>query len=337
MATNRTGTSMEWPKTLQQAVIYFADPARCLEAAISLRWPDGTVTCPTCGSTDVHFIATRQIWRCKGKAHARQQFSVKIGTVMEDSPITLDKWMVALWLLSAAKNGISSYELHRAIGITQKSAWFLLHRVRLAMHTEPNGPFNGHVEADETFIGGRARFMHKGKRERVMQGRQSGKFGKVAVFGVLERNTPHAHSRVRLSVVPNVRRGSVLMEVKKNVRAGSNLYTDALKSYQMPSKWGPADYFIHQVIDHAERYADGAVHTNGMENFWSLLKRTIKGTYVSVEPFHLFRYLDEQAFRFNERGLTDSERFKQVGNAVVGRRLTYKALTGHDIPESPAF
>jgi transposase-like protein len=327
--------TMAWPETLQQAVIYFSDKAQCLEAAISLRWPDGVVTCPTCGSDNVHFIASRQIWRCNGGHPERKQFSVKIGTVMEDSPISLDKWMVALWLLSAAKNGISSYELHRAIGITQKSAWFMLHRIRLAMQGEAE-PFSGHVEADETYIGGKARNMHKGRKERVLKGRESGSTGKIAVWGALERSTPERKSRVVTKVVPNVRRSSVLLEVKKNVRPGSTVYTDSLRSYERPASWGPRDLYIHKVIDHAKSYVDGAVHTNGMENFWSLLKRTIRGTYVSVEPFHLFRYLDEQAFRFNERGFTDSERFKQVVSAIVGKRLTYRALTGRDLSESLA-
>jgi transposase-like protein len=335
MATITPKNPMKWPETLQQAVVYFADSERCIEAAISLRWQDGKVTCPTCGSDKVHFIGTRSIWRCKGAKHDRQQFSVKIGTVMEDSPITLDKWMVAMWLLSAAKNGISSYELGRAIGITQKSAWFMLHRIRLAMQDNP-GPFSGHVEADETFIGGKARFMHHDKKMRVRGGRVPGMAGKIAVWGVLQRNSPDRKSRVMMKVVKNIRRGQVLMEVKKNVKQGSTLYTDALKSYEMPASWGPTDYYIHKVIDHAEAYAIGHVHTNGMENFWSLLKRMIKGTYVSIEPFHLFRYLDEQAFRFNERGLTDAERFKQVGSMVVGKRLTYRALTGKDLLESLA-
>jgi len=288
----------------------------------------------------VHFIATRRIWRCKGKVHERQQFSVKIGTVMEDSPISLDKWMVALWLLSSAKNGISSYELGRAIGITQKSAWFMLHRVRLAMHNGDHGPFSGHVEADETFIGGRARFMHKGRKDRVLKGRSTGVTGKIAVFGLLERSTATRKSRVTTQVVPNVRRRNLQLEIRKNVAMDgkTTIYTDALKSYEpvTPKGWRPSELYIHKVIDHAEAYVDGEVHTNGMENFWSLLKRTIKGTYVSVEPFHLFRYLDEQAFRFNERGLTDSERFNKVGGMVVGKRLTYRGLTGKDLPESLA-
>lgn len=333
--------TLNWPKTLQQAVLYFADPTRCLDAAVQMRWQGGPVTCPTCGSQDVHFIATRQLWRCKGRPHTRQQFSVKIGTVMEDSPIPLDKWMVAMWLLSSAKNGISSYELGRSIGITQKSAWFLLHRVRLAMHDGPTGPFSGHVEADETFIGGKARFMHRDRAKRLgMKRGTDPRTGKMAVMGLLERNTTNRRSRVKLHVVETVRRRELQQHLRREVvmDGKTTVYTDALKSYEpkTPKGWMPSDLYIHKVIDHAEKYADGAVHTNGMENFWSLLKRTIKGTYVSIEPFHLFRYLDEQAFRFNERGLTDAERFKQVGSAVVGKRLTYRSLTGADLPESQA-
>jgi transposase-like protein len=331
---------MKWPETLQQAVVYFSDPDRCLEAAISLRWPDGQVACPTCESTDVHFIATRRIWRCKGRPHTKKQFSVKVGTIMEDSPIGLDKWMVAMWLLSAAKNGISSYELHRAIGVTQKSAWFMLHRIRLAMQGTPAGPFSGHVEADETFIGGKARNMHPGRKARVLKGRASGVTGKVAVFGLLERTSSNRKSRIVTKVVDGVDRRTLQTTMRHHIvmDGQSTVYTDALKSYEpkTPKGWRPSDLYIHKVIDHGVAYAEGEVHTNGMENFWSLLKRTIKGTYVSVEPFHLFRYLDEQAFRFNERGLTDAERFRQVANAVVGKRLTYRALTGADFPESHA-
>jgi len=286
------------------------------------------VTCPTCGSTDVHFIATRRIWRCKGGQHTRQQFSVKIGTIMEDSPISLDKWMVAIWLLSAAKNGISSYELGRAIGITQKSAWFMLHRVRLAMQDgERGGKLGGEVEVDETFIGGASRFMHKDKRARVITG--TGGAGKVAVMGLLERHSKKGHSTVRVSVVQNRKKHALQTQVRATVEPGATVYTDELKSYD-----GLAPDFMHQMINHAEAYVDGQVHTNGMENFWSLLKRALKGTYVSVEPFHLFRYLDEQSFRFNERGLTDAERFRLVANAVAGKRLTYRALTGKDVSES---
>jgi transposase-like protein len=323
-----------WPKTLQEAVIYFSNPDTCFQAAIRMRWSGGPVACPTCGSTNVHFIATRQLWRCKGEKHARQQFSVRIGTVMEDSPISLDKWMVAMWLLASAKNGISSYELGRAIGISQKSAWFLLHRIRLAMQATNGGKLGGSVEADETFIGGRARNMHAGRKARVLKGRASGTVGKMAVMGLLQRNSPDGHSKVVTAIVPNVRRYPLQMQIRKHVKTGSTLYTDALRSYETPAAWGPQDLYVHKVIDHAERYVDGEIHTNSMENFWSLLKRTIRGTYVSVEPFHLFRYLDEQTFRFNSRKMTDSERFEATGRMIVGKRLTFNALTGRDLSES---
>jgi transposase-like protein len=318
--------TMTWPKTLQQAVIYFSDADRALAAAIELRWQGKPVACPTCGSTDVHFIATRRIWRCS-QVHDRRQFSVKIGTVMEDSPLGLDKWMVAIWLLSSAKNGISSYELHRALGITQKSAWFLLHRVRLAMQSKDGGKLGGEVEADETYIGGKARFMHKERRHRVTKHGSKTK-GKVAVMGLLERHTG-GQSKMRLAIIPNSRRQHIRAHIDANVEPGSTVHTDALMSYR-----GLDNDYVHNVIDHAEAYVDGQVHTNGCENFWSLLKRTIKGTYVSVEPFHLFRYLDEQAFRFNMRDMNDSQRFVTAGQAIIGKRLTYRSLTGRDLSES---
>ncbi len=262
--------------------------------------------------------------------------------VMEDSPIPLDKWMVAIWLLANAKNGISSYELHRAIGVTQKTAWFLLHRIRLAMQASAlgngKGPMTGHVEADETFIGGKARNMHQDRRQRVFKGREAGAVGKTAVMGLLQRHGADGHSVVRAMVVPNTRRRNLQQQLRQHVRMDGEtvLYTDALKSYEPvnPKGWRPSDLYIHQVIDHAEKYVDGQVHTNGMENFWSLLKRAIRGTYVSIEPFHLFRYLDEECFRFNNRKMTDAERFAHAAATIVGKRLTYKALIGADMLES---
>lgn len=234
---------------------------------------------------------------------------------MEDSPIGLDKWLPAIWMIVNAKNGISSYEIHRHLGVTQKSAWFMLHRIRLAMQSKTWSKLSGHVEVDETFIGGRARFMHKHERERKIKG--TGGYGKVAVMGLLER-----HGEVRVSVVENRRRRCLDSAVRENVEAGSNVYSDAFRSYSKLE-----DEYVHQVIDHAEKYVDGNVHTNGIENFWSLLKRTLKGTYVSVEPFHLFRYLDEQAFRFNKRTGNDLYRFLETVKAVTGRRLTFEELT----------
>jgi transposase-like protein len=302
------------PTTLLEAIKYFEDEARCVEFVAHLRWPNG-VRCPRCDVDDVTWMASWMRWQCKG---CRRQFSVKVGTIFEDSPIRLSKWLPAVWLIASAKNGISSYELGRAIGVTQKSAWFMLHRIRLAMQQGGIDKFSGEVEADETYIGGKARFMHKGKRK--AKGR--GTVGKAVVMGLLER-----HGEVWTGHVPDNTKETVQPIIRQHVEAGSEVFTDGLKSYD-----GIDDEYVHHVIDHAEAYVEGNVHTNGIENFWSLLKRTITGTYVSVEPFHLFRYLDEQAFRFNTRQDRDGGRMSKVVASISGRRLTYRQLIG----ESPA-
>ncbi|MCL4522340.1 MAG: IS1595 family transposase [Acidobacteria bacterium] len=307
------------PKTLQQAIIHFADPDNCLKFMVARRWPKGVV-CPTCGSKEVRFLSTRRLWECKSK-HPRKQFSAKVGTIFEDSALPLDKWLVAMWMIANCKNGVSSYEVARSIGVTQKSAWFMLHRIRLAMQTGMFTKMGGggkEIEADETFIGGAARFMHRDKHRRRIT--ETGTKDKTPVMGILERG-----GKVRAAVVPTRRKHHVQGEIRKHVKAGSAVYTDALLSYQ-----GLHPYYAHAVIDHAEKYVDGKVHTNGLENFWSLLKRGLKGTYVSVEPFHLFRYLDEQVFRYNMRKqpLDDCARFEYVLAHVLGKRLTYSEVTG---------
>lgn len=313
------------PETLIGAVTYFADPDVALHFLAGLRWPNGPV-CPHCGTAEApSFLKTRRIWKCRD-ADCRKQFSVKVGTVFEDSPIGLDKWLPCLWMIANCKNGISSYEVARALGVTQKSAWFMLHRIRLAMQTGTFGKFSGEVEADETFIGGRSINMHKSKRARVLGGK-TGVVGKVAVMGILERDVRKQHSTVRVEIVKNTRKKTLHRKVRENVEAGSELFTDASYSYQGLE----ADY-LHDVVDHHVEYVKGKVHTNGLENFWSLLKRGIKGTYVSVEPFHLFRYLDEQVFRFNNRKTSDGSRFLMAARSIVGKRLTYKALIGADMP-----
>jgi transposase-like protein len=315
-----------WPKTLQAAIVYFADPDTAFAEMVKFRWPDGVVKCPTCGSTEVYFTASRRVWQCKND-HSRRQFSLKVGSIMEDSPLTIDKWLVAIWLITNAKNGISSYELARAIGVTQKSAWFMLHRIRLAMQDELGGKMSGDVEVDETFIGGKARNMHASKRRRLGISQSKSMVGKVAVMGLLERHRKDdAGAQVRFKVIANRKRHQLETVVSEHVEVGSNLYSDALRSYDRMTERG----YVHAVIDHAEAYVDGQVHTNGLENFWSLLKRALKGTYVSVEPFHLFRYLDEQCFRFNHRKLSDSARFAVTAAAAFGKRLTFKQLTAAD-------
>lgn len=302
------------PNTLQEAIVYFSDPVNCREYLVARRWPKG-VTCPKCGSANVLFMVKYSRWHCREK-HPAPQFTLKTGTIMEDSPIGLDKWMTAMWQIVNCKNGISSYEVHRAIGITQKSAWFLDHRIRLALTMGSFNKLSGQIEADETFIGGKSRNMHSAKRREKITG--TGGKDKTAVMGILERG-----GKVVTKVVPNRKKKSLQSEIREHVLAGSAIFTDALKSYE-----GLNEY-QHEVIDHAVAYVDGEIHTNGLENFWSLLKRSINGTYVSVEPFHLFRYLDEQAFRYNNRkGMNDGDRFDLAVRQIVGKRLTFDQLTG---------
>lgn len=297
---------------LMDAILYFSDPMICLETVSKAKWPKGP-TCPKCQSQRLSFLRTRRMWTC---LDCRKQFSVKVGTIFEDSAIGLDKWLTAMWLIANCKNGISSYELARDIKVTQRTAWFMLQRLRRVMHTGSINKMTGAVEADETFIGAEARNMHFDKRAEKIHGR--GPMGKAIVFGLLDRETGKVHA----SVVGSRRKYHLHAVIRENVAPGSELNTDALKSYD-----GLSEY-THKVIDHAEAYVDGTVHTNRLENFWSLLKRAIKGTYVSIEPFHLFRYLDEQSFRYNEREATDSQRFYKVLGCVSGKRLTYAQVKG---------
>jgi transposase-like protein len=306
---------METPNTLRDAIIWFADFEHCRDFMIALRWPDGVVKCPRCGAEKVTYLAKQRVWKCYAK-HSSPTFTLKTGTIFEDSPISLEKWLPAAWLIVGAKNGISSYEIHRGLGVTQKTAWFMLHRIRLAMQ---DGGFNmlaGEIEVDETFIGAKARNMHKAKRAEKIHGR--GPDGKEIVFGMVERG-----GKVVVDHVETRRKSELQSLIRERVEAGSAIFSDELLSYDGLD----ADY-RHAVINHAVEYVNGNVHTNTMENFWSLLKRGLHGTYISVEPFHLFRYLDEQAFRYNNRKATDAERFAAVMKQVVGRRVTYKELTG---------
>jgi transposase-like protein len=301
------------PATLREAITHFAVPENCVAYMVAKRWPNG-VTCPACGGLRVRYDATTYRWQCASH-HPKRKFSLKTGTILEDSPLGLDKWLPVIWLATNCKNGVSSWEIHRAMGVTQKTAWFMLQRARLALQGKNGGKLSGEIEADETLIGGKARNMHVGKREKA-RGRDN--FGKTIVAAVLERG-----GEVRAKVVKTRRKPELQKLVRDNVQAESSVYTDSLLSYD------GLDEFNHQFVNHAETYVNGQVHTNGCENFWSLLKRGINGTYVSVEPFHLFRYIDEQAFRFNQRSLNDAERFDLAIGQIVGKRLTYKELTGH--------
>jgi len=310
------------PKTLQEAIKYFADPDNCLNYIVARRWRNGVV-CPTCGSKNVSFVPSRRVWQCKTR-HAKCQFSVKVGTIFEDSPIPLDKWLAAMWMAANCKNGVSSWEIHRALGVTQKSAWFMLHRIRLALQASSTMKLGGdgtEVEVDETFVGGKARNMHMNVRKRRITG--TGYKNKTIAFGMLERG-----GKVRTATLDGRTRENLHGQIRKHVSAGSALYSDEWQAYR-----GLESEYVHKVIDHAEKYVDGRVHTNGLENFWSLLKRGLNGTYVAVEPFHLFRYLDEQAFRYNNRAtkdnpMNDADRFHLAVSQIIGKRLTFAEVTG---------
>jgi transposase-like protein len=309
--------SKQLPKSLLEAIRYFSDLDVATDYVAKLRWPDGAV-CPRCGGVEYSYLTTRRLWKCKA---CKKQYSVKVGTIFEDSALGLDKWLPAIWLAANSKNGISSHELARALGVTQKSAWFMLHRIRLAMRSGSFSMLSGEVEIDETYIGGKARNMKQGgantpRRRTVRQGRSS---DKTVVLGMAQRG-----GKVTATVVDDVKRRTLQGYVRDRVEPGSSVYTDALASYT-----GLSADFDHRTVNHAITYVDGNVHTNVMENFWSLLKRGLHGTYISVKPFHLFRYLDERMFTFNERELDDLGRFEKVVGTATKKRLTYEQLTGH--------
>ena len=334
-------SSMKEPKTLLEAIEVFSDEQVCIDAVAALRWPDGKQECPNCGVKDSHYyLKNQRRWKCKS---CRKQFSVKVHTVFEDSAISLTKWLPALWQIVNCKNGISSYELARALGVTQKTAWFMLHRLRLVMKTgniAKLGTSGGPVECDETFVGPKTRFMHKSRLKRIRAAEQKDIIpsenpyaAKTVVMGMLDRDT----RQVRAMVIPNVKRATLQEQILKHIKGGAMVYTDELPAYKSLL----AEQFAHDFVNHIQTYVRGQVHTNGIENFWSLVKRTLRGTYVAVEPFHLDRYLDEQMFRFNNRAtkdnpLTDSDRFVFALSQVANKRLTFAELTGKTGSEAQA-
>ncbi len=304
------------PQTLQDAILFFSDPVNCREYLVARRWPKG-VSCPKCGSRNVLFMEKYNRWHCREK-HQAPQFTLKTGTVMEDSPIDLDKWLTAMWMVVNCKNGVSSYEIHRALGVTQKTAWFLDHRIRLMLEDEYAVKLSGTIEMDETFIGGKVKNMHKSKKPKGTgpSGKPVAGMAKTIVVGMVERG-----GRVKAEVVENRTREVLHALAAENIAPGSTLVTDEWHPYRGTD-------FQHQIINHAVEYVRGLVHTQGIENFWSLLKRGINGTYVSIEPFHLFRYIDEQAFRYNNRKMSDAQRFDLAARGMVDKRLTYAEVTG---------
>jgi transposase-like protein len=324
---------MDSPQTLLEAITYFSDEQVCIDAVSEMRWPGGP-KCPECWVEKPYYIKTQKRWKCR---NCRIQFSVKRGSIFEDSAVPLTKWLPALWLLVNSKNGISSHELHRSLGVTQKTAWFMLQRLRLVLKalnlgTKFGSNDGGEVEVDESFVGGKLKNMHRNRANRLNSIRavaDSTEYvtryaNKTAVLGILDRES----RQVRAKVIPNVKRETLQNEILRNVKFGSSVYTDQAVGYD-----NLKNRYIHDTVNHAETYVKGRVHTNGLENFWSLMKRNLAGTYVAVEPFHLDRYLDEQMFRFNNRAtkdnpLNDSDRFLLALSQVSNRRLTYAELTG---------
>lgn len=305
-------------ETLQEAIVYFSNPVNCRNYVVARRWPNGVV-CPRCGSKKVKFLEKYNRWQC-GSRHANRQFTAKTGTIFEDSPLGLDKWLAAMWQVVNCKNGVSSYEVHRAIGVTQKTAWFMDHRIRFALKSGDDSSLLGgqgtEIEIDETFVGGKIQNMHKDRRQKF----GGGITGKTVVQGILDRGL----REVRAKVVPDIKRETLQNAILDNVHAGSMVYTDDAVAYDKLS-----ENFVHEIVNKTESYVRGRVHVNGMENFWSLLKRGLKGTYVAVEPFHLERYVDEQVFRYNHRKhMDDGQRFDLATRQIVGKRLTWKELTG---------
>jgi len=315
---------MYMPKTLTEAVRYYQDEQICIDTVAALRWPDGKPVCPKCGVAEGerkhYWLASQKRWKCYA---CRKQFSVKVDSVFEDSALGLDIWLIAYWMLCNCKNGVSSYEISRELGIAQKSAWHLLHRLRFGLQSNEGGKLGSGgaiVEVDESFIGGKARNMHKAKRKKAMEYRHK---GKVVVMGILERG-----GKVRTKVVDDRDKATLQGNVKLNVEPGAKVMTDELLAY-----WGLEEEYEHKVINHAMEYVKGEIHTNSMENYWSLVKRSLSGTYISVEPFHLFRYLDEQTFRYNHRStkekpVSNADRFALGLSQIAGKRLQFKELTG---------
>jgi transposase-like protein len=309
---------MYQPKTLTEAIRYYSDEQTCIDAVAALRWENGKPTCPKCntaeGERKHYWLAAQKRWKCYA---CRKQFSVKVGSIFEDSALSLDKWMVGMWMLVNCKNGVSSYELHRATGMGQKAAWFVLQRLRHVLNETFTGKMDGTIQIDETYIGGKPKNMHQSRRQQIGQ-----RDHKTAVMGMLETGT----RQVRAHVIPNAKRETLQKAILDRVGFGATLHTDSWAGYDRMDV-----RYVHEQVNHANEYVRGQVSTQAIENFWSCLKRTLNGTYVAVEAFHMDKYLAEQCYRFNNRiGMNDGDRFVKALAQVGGKRLTWKELTGKE-------
>lgn len=316
---------MYMPKTLKEAIQYYSNEQTCIDTVAALRWPDGKPVCPKCGMAEGerkhYWLDTQKRWKCY---KCRKQFSVKVDSVFEDSPLSLSIWLMAMWMLVNCKNGVSSHEIARETGISQKSAWHLLHRIRYALGmpgTLIGGPAQV-VEVDELFLGPKPQKMHVSRRMSLKKAMYAG--SKATVMGMLDREL----RQVRVKVIPSASRQVLQNEILNQVQPGSKVYTDGWAGYD-----GMAKHYVHETVNHMKEYVRGEVHTQGIENFWSLLRRSLSGTYIAVEPFHLDAYLAEQVYRFNNRAtkdnsLTNADRFMLAVSQISGKRLTFAELTG---------
>lgn len=288
----------------------FPDEQSCIDHLKAIRWRDGAF-CPHCGGTKVYEFSDRKTFKC---GDCRQRFSVKVGTIFQDTKLPLRKWFMAIWLITSHKKGIASTQLAKDLKITQKSAWFVLHRLRHAARTKSfNAPLNGTVESDETFVGGREKNKHAHKR---IEGAKGGA-GKTVVFGMLERD-----GDLRAGVIGDLKAKTIQSVIRQHVAPGATVMTD-----EHPSYVGLDGDFNHHAVNHTARefVRHYTIHTNGIESVWALLKRQIIGIHHWVSPKHLDRYVAEMAWRFNRRDMAESDRMNALFGCVEGR-LTYKAL-----------
>jgi transposase-like protein len=300
-------------KNLIELRDHFSNEMVCIKHLEAMRWEKEGIYCPYCGCKKVYKFKDNKTYKC---SKCRTNFNVKIGSIFEDSNISLQKWFIAVYFISAHKKGISSLQLSKDIGVTQKTAWFMLHRLRVATNTQAfNQPLKNIVEADETYVGGKEKNKHKCKRLEGSQGR-SGK-GKVVVLGLIERN-----GNIKIKSVEHADQNTIRNYVLENVKVGSHVMTDEFRAYN-----GLADFYFHSTIDHSqgEYVVSKTIHTNTLEGFWSLMKRSIIGIFHHISHKHIDLYLNEFTYRYNTRKQTDENRFNLVLGNCKGR-LKYADL-----------